>query len=99
MYLLSDIFLTGSQVIPCLLTCGLAQNSTDWVGLSLLISPQPCAHMPTSNTTTDQMQHTLLCFYYFLHILMGVAKIFIENIWINVYGLLTNVGKFNFVFL
>ena len=45
------------------------------------------------------MQHTLLCFYYFLHILMGVAKIFIENIWINVYGLLTNVGKFNFVFL
>ena len=30
---------------------------------------------------------------------MGVAKIFIDNILINVYGLLTNVGKVNFVFL
>lgn len=30
---------------------------------------------------------------------MGVAKIIIENIWINMYGLLTNVGKVNFVFL
>lgn len=29
---------------------------------------------------------------------MGVAKLFIDNIWINVYGLLTNVGKVNFFF-
>ena len=29
---------------------------------------------------------------------MGVAKIFIDNILINVYGLLTNVGKVNFFF-